>query len=461
MFQGRKKELLDLHEEFSSEKKSAILIYGKRRVGKSFLIKKALEDFDGIAVNFLCIKSTFKGNLSLLSKAVSESFAFPNMNFDSLFDLFKFLKAQNKRILVVLDEYQYLKESLKEMEMDSIMQAIIDDFSDNMKIILCGSYISIMKELMNEENPLFGRFTKIVKLEEFDYFDSQLFYPKIPNREKIRFYSVFGGSPYILSNLDFSKTIEENIIEKLINQNSIFRTYIENIMLREIQKSFDIRILESLKNGKKRFNEILHFVSASDSSLLDKQLKNLLQMETINKIFPINKKSDKKKQFYELNDNLMRFYFAYIFGNDNLILKFGEKEFFEKKISSSLNTFVSLRFEKIANQYFMRLAHQGKLKEIEDFGSFWYDDKKNSKNGQFDCVLKRKDSYDFYEVKFFENPMILSECEKEESQINGILKEQNIKIGKIGFICSEGFKFSSEKYVLLDAKDLYKPNLEL
>lgn len=218
-------------------------------------------------------------------------------------------------------------------------------------------------------------------------------------------------------------------------------------MLREIQKSFDIRILESLKNGKKRFNEILNFVSASDSSLLDKQLKNLLQMETINKIFPINKKNDKKKQFYEINDNL--------------ILKFGEKEFFEKKISSSLNTFVSLRFEKIANQYFMRLAHQGKLKEIEDFGSFWYDDKKNSKNGQFDCVLKRRDSYDFYEVKFFENPMILSECEKEESQINGILEEQNIKVGKIGFICSEEFKFSSEKYVLLDAKDLYNPNLKL
>lgn len=66
MFQGRKKELSDLHEDFSSEKKSAILIYGKRRVGKSFLIKKALEDFDGITVNFLCIKSTLKGNLSLL-----------------------------------------------------------------------------------------------------------------------------------------------------------------------------------------------------------------------------------------------------------------------------------------------------------------------------------------------------------------------------------------------------------
>lgn len=455
MFLGRKKELSDLHKEFSSKKKSAILIYGKRRIGKSSLIKKALEDFDGISINFLCIKSTLKGNLNLLSKAVSESLSLPNMNFESVFDLFKFLNVQNKKILVVLDEYQYLKESLKELEMDSIMQSIIDDFSDNLKIILCGSYISIMKELLSQENPLFGRFTKIIKLEEFDYFDSQLFYPELPNREKIRFYSVFGGSPYILSNLDFSKTLEENIIEKFINQNSIFRTYIENIMLREIRKSFDIRILESLKNGKKRFNEIFNFISANDSSLLDKQLKNLMQMETISKIFPINKKNDKKKQFYEINDNLMRFYFAYIFGNDNLILKFGEEEFFTKKISPSINTFVSLRFEKIVNQYFMRLAHQGKLKEIEDFGSFWYDDKKNGKNGQFDCVLKRKDFYDFYEVKFFENPMTISECEKEESQINEISEEQNIKVGKIGFVCSEGFNFTSKKYELLSAKDLY------
>lgn len=452
-FLGRKKELLELQEELSSSKKSAVLIYGKRRVGKSALIQKSTENFDGTIISFLCIKSTFEGNLRLLSKSVCESLSLPEINFKTIFDLFDFLKKLDKKILVVLDEYQNLKETLKEKEVDSIIQSIIDNFSENMKIILCGSYISIIKELLKEDNPLFGRFTKIIKLEEFDYLDSALFYPELAEREKIEFYSVFGGSPYVLSNLDFSKSLEENIITKLINQNSILRTYIENVMLKEIQKSFDTRILESLGNGKKRFNEILNFTGGNDSSLLDKQLKNLLNMETISKVSPINKKDDKKKQFYEINDNLMRFYFAYIFGNDNLIMKFGEEHFFRNKILPSLGTFVSLRFEKIAIQFFMRLARLGKLDDVEDFGSYWYDDKTSGKNGQFDCVLKTKSGYDFYEVKFFKNPMTLPQCKEEEAQVKQIT---GLKKGKVGFICSAGFDFTSDEYVLFGAKDLYE-----
>ena len=458
MFIGREKELEELKEQFNSDKKSIVLVYGKRRVGKTCLLKEALKDFGGIVVNHLCVRSNYEGNLRLLCRSVALSFGLsPSLSFSTMSDLFDFIKLQGKPVIVILDEYQYLKESGKDLEVDSVMQVIADSLSDNVKLVLCGSYITIMKELLEESDPMFGRFTRIIHMTEFDYYDSARFCPELPVREKIRFYSVFGGSPYVLSNLNFGKSLEDNIIELTLDSDSLFRTYIENIALKEIQKAYDIRILEIIGHSRKRFNEISSMIGFGDSSLLDKQMKNLLNMETVSKVVPINARNDRKKQFYEINDNLMRFYFTYVFSYDSLIYKFGPEEFFRKTVSGSLNTFISLRFEKTAMQYMIRLAHSGKLDGVQDFGTFWYDDRKSRRNGQFDCVLKRSEGYDFYEVKFFDSPMTLRECEEEERQIRAIT---DMVFRRAGFICSAGFDFSDKRYDLIEGKDLYSRETE-
>ena len=396
MFLGREKELALLKDEFETKKKSAILVYGKRRIGKSALISEASKFFDGIVINHLCVKSNYEGNLALLSRSVCSSLFLPEIQFNTIFDLFDFLKLQNKKILLILDEYQYFKQSLKDTSIDSYMQSIIDGLSENIKLVLCGSFITMMKELVEESNSLFGRFSLVIHLQEFNYLDAAKFFPNLVYSDRIAFYSVFGGSPYVLSILDYTKSLEENIEKYLIDQNSILRTYIENVMLSEIRQSFDVRILELIGNGKKRYSEISSSLIHSDTGLLDKQLKNLISMETISKVFPINKKGDKKYQFYEIKDNLMRFYFSYIFGNESFISKFGENYFYKNYIEKSINTFISLRVENIAVQYFSHLVRIGKRQNILDVGSYWYDDRKNKKNGQFDCVLKENDGYTFY-----------------------------------------------------------------
>ena len=454
MFIGREREISELLKEYKSSKKSSVLVYGKRRIGKSSLISEAAKAFDGIIINHLFSKTSYEGNLQLLCRSVMMALNLPlSTNFATIFDLFDFIKFQNKKILLILDEYQYFKESRREGEVDSFMQVVVDSLPEKVHVVFCGSYISVMKELLQEENPLFGRFTKVMRVEEFDYYDAAKFYPNLSVREKIRFYSVFGGSPYVLTNLDYKKSLEANIKNLLINQDSLLRSYIENIMLREIQKNYDVRILEVIGNGKKKYNEIQNLLGMKDSGLLDKQLKNLISMETIEKVFPINKPGDKKKQFYEIKDNLMRFYFSFIFAKDALISKFGQDSFFENTIFPTINTFVSYRFEGIANQYFKRLAQKGKLPGVTDFGTFWYDDSKNGKNGQFDCVLKESSGYDFYEVKFYEKPMTKGECEAEENQVVALTAPC---CKKLGFICSAGFTFKSEKYNLIAGKQIYE-----
>lgn len=454
MFVGREKELGQLIGELCEwKRKTAVLVYGKRRVGKSTLIKEAAKSFEGTVINHLCVTSTFEGNLELIYRSVSEGLGLPNVQFDSLFAMMDYLKTLDKKILLIIDEYPYLKQTGKKNEVDSYMQAVIDALPSNVKLILCGSYITVMKELLEESNPLFGRFSLIQHIRDFDYLDAAKFYPELSVRDKIAYYAVFGGSPYVLENIDTDSSLQENIKRLLLPETGLIRSHIENVMLKEIQKSFDARILETLANGKKRYAQIRDRIAKNDTGLLDKQLKILIDMETIKKSSPINRKEDKKKQFYEIVDNLMRFYFTFIFGKAGAISRVGEEQYYKRNIDSALEQFVSRRFEGIVLQYFHRAARLGKYPDIDDFGSYWYDDPETRSNGEFDCVIRRGEQYDFYECKYYDRPMIIEECADETEQLNSI---KGIQVSRIGFACTGGFDFdSSQGYDLIDGEGLY------
>ena len=456
MFIGREKELRLLESQFNSSERTAVLVYGKRRIGKSTLIAEAAKSYGGIVIEHLCIQSTLQGNMEMLCRSVSRALGLPRLQFEHIYDVFDFLAAQDREMLIVLDEYQYLKQAARGNEMDSYMQAIIDSLPANIKLVLCGSYISIMKELVDEANPLFGRFTAIVHLREFDYLDASLFYPEASPYEKVAFYALFGGSPFVLSTLDPSASPQMNLEQLLLPETGILRTHIENVMLKEVQKSFDIRILEIIGNGKKRYSEIQGKLGGPNNGLLDKQLKSLMEMETVKKSYPINKGSDKKKQFYEIEDNLMRAYFAFLFGNTALVSRLGEQMFFEREVAPTCTQFISRRFEEVVQQYFSRLARAGRIAGVEDFGSYWFDDSATRTNGEFDCVMARDGKLDFYECKYRTKPMGLGECRAEEQQVRAI---PDVEVGTVGFACTGGFDFESDEYALVAGDDLYNGDL--
>ena len=293
-----------------------------------------------------------------------------------------------------------------------------------------------------------------MQLHDFDYYEASKFYPGASVREKIALYSVFGGSPYVLENIDPDRSLRENIIRLLLPETGLIRSHIENIMLREIQKTFDTRILEALGNGKKKYTEIRDRLGSNETGLLDKQLKILLDMETIRKTEPINRKNDKKKQFYEITDNLMRFYFSVIFGSAGTIARIGEEQYYDRNIEGVAEQFISRRFEGITLQFFHRMAVQGNYPDMEDFGSYRYDDPGTRTNGEFDCVIRRTgEKYDFYECKYFNRPMTQEECEKENRQLRAI---QGISVCRTGFVCTGGFAFEGgDRFILIDGEELY------
>ena len=456
MFVAREKELGVLETQFASRSRTAVLVYGKRRVGKSTLISQAAKGFDGMVVEHVCVQSSFEGNLELLCRSIGKSIGMPTLRFGHLYDLFDFLKSRRERILLVVDEYQYFKESRRGAEVDSYFQAVIDSLPEHVKLVLCGSYVTVMRELLDEGNPLFGRFSAIVHLEEFDYYDAARFFPRESPFKKVAFYGLFGGSPFVLSQLDYDLTPEQNMVELLLPETSVLRTHVESIMLKEVQRAFDVRILEALGNGRKRYSEIQAVVGERSGGLLDKQLKNLMNMEAVRKVSPVNRRTDKKKQFYEISDNLMRLYFAYVFGNAAPLANLGEQAFFDAEVAPSISQFADRRLEDVALQYFRRRARAGALPGVRDFGSYWYDDPQERTSGEFDCVLARKDSLDFFECKRFDRAMTRAECRAEERQVRAI---PGASIGAIGFVCTGGFDFESADYQLVSGDDLFTNEL--
>lgn len=452
MFIGRQQEIKELNEFLSSERSKAALIYGKRRIGKTTLIQHVLADVKKDNIFFEASEDTYESNLSSFTDLISTSLSIPLGSYKSFSEVFAFLKVTAKPLVVVIDEFQYLMTARSEKSAESEFKQIIDNLPSNIKLILTGSYVTAMKEIILEDRPLFGRFDLIQNIGELDYLISREFYKNHDLYNCVEFHAVFGGSPFILSLIREEESLSENIKRLLLNPTGIARTYIEFILFKEVGKVGILNdILRVLGNGKLRYSQIENKLNLKSTGLLSKYLKLLEKMDLVDVTIPVNKKADDKKTFYSIKDNLVRFFYAYIYPNKSQLQNIGADAFFESYISPSLTTFISYRFEGIVRDYLMLRASRESL-PVLNIGTYWYDDKLTRTNGEFDCVVQYKTYYMIYEVKFYSRPMSVSEIHEEVKQIESITEIEN---KKIGFVCTGGFEEKIDGYEYITIDDVY------
>ena len=441
MFIGRKKEK-EILKKAIEKPGHCVIVYGNRRVGKTTLINETMKESDNLFVSFECLKSSMKNNINGLIKLLKEmgiSNFYPEC--DDFIDLFKFINSLNMHIVVLIDEYPYLYLKNDKDYIDSMFQTIVDKYSDNINIIFSGSHIGMMKDLLKHSNPLFGRMFQIIHLKELDYLEASEFYPNLSNHDKVMFYSVFGGSPYILKQLSPSKGIEENIYNTFLNTESAVYMFLSEGYTTDISSKDNAnQIFEAIGNSKVRHNRLEDLLGFEHNGLLSKRLASLTEMDFIGKNVPINKLDDKKKFTYYIKNNALRFYYTYVYGNTNFIQVIGYKTFFERYIKDSLTTFISYAFENIVKDYLSILVKNGLLKDAYNIGSYYYDDPINKKNGEFDVAIKLKNGYDIIEVKFLKNKLAENVIKEEIYQIKQI-KELEVK--GYGFASINGFNKDS------------------
>ncbi len=451
MFIGREKELALLQQDYIGK---AVMVYGKRRVGKTTLIQKALKSSSYRTVYFECLKGTMQDNISGFVQELVRAKILPvPLNFGTLQDVFAYLNALPEKIVVVIDEYPYLKAMNDSATVDSIFQNIIDNRLVNIELILSGSHIGMMKDTLQEKNALYGRFAVTIKLNELNYLEAAKFYPDKPPYDKAAHYAVFGGSPFVNQALQPTATIRENIISTILNPMSAVYLYANQLLLSDYSVKINAeRIFSVIGNGKKRYTEIEDKLEVKKTGNLSKQIKSLIDLEIIARNSPINKIGDNKKSTFEINDNLLRFYFTFIYKNASALQVLGAEAFYDEYIAPALTDFISRRFEGICRDYFSLQVRSGKMKGVRNIGSYYYDDPAHRKNGEFDVALEFADGYEIYEAKYYAQPMPLDEIHREVQQVEEI-KELTVK--QIGFIAINGFAEKEEPYLYLDGNDIF------
>ncbi len=314
-----------------------------------------------------------------------------------------------------------------------------------------------MKDIQSENNPLYRRFNLSMLLKEMDYFDSSLFYPSFSNEDKVRLYAAFGGSPYYNRQINSKLSVKENIINLLSGPFSHLKDDVTLNLKEEISKINNVNaVFRSIAEQKAfHYNDILSKSHIPSSPILSDCLEKLMNMDVIEYIAPINDKKNKQKSGYRLSDNTLRFFYRYIYPNISSQTIFSGETFYELFIKEDFeNNIVPLTFEAIAKQYLIRQNKLGKNNPtLYDIGTYYYDNPKEKKNGQFDVVSKIKDGYIFYEVKFSKSKIDDRIIDEEINQI----AKTGINIKYYGFFSRSGFNLKNKNnYLLYDLDDIYR-----
>ncbi|MDR2833088.1 MAG: ATP-binding protein [Streptococcaceae bacterium] len=418
MFLGRKSELNVLQQEFDKNSFSFSVIYGRRRVGKTTLIKEFIKG--KAAIYFQATISNEKDNLENFSrsigvyegKGIETSYTFAN--FRSLFDNVTQL-AKEKALVLVIDEFPYLARSFPEIS--SILQYYMDHVwkeISGLHIILAGSSMSFMEhQVLGYESPLYGRKTSQIKVLPFNFKETLDFFPHLNGVDVLTYYAITGGIPLYLSYMDPQKSVPENIINTFLNKNSGIFEEPYNLLQQELRNPASYNtILTAIAGGASKQNEIATKAGIS-TSLAAKQIDTLIELGIVEKRMPVGEGNNKLSVYY-VKDGLFRFWYRFVAKNMSYIELELTQELLDY-IIQFLPEFLSIVFEDISRQWVAQQMRNGDMHTIYGkLGSWWGTNKKT----------RRQEEIDICGLDISEENVLLGECKwKNEAVDLAVLKK--------------------------------------
>lgn len=404
MFVGRNKELEKLNKMYESNKFEFPVFYGRRRVGKTTLIREFCKNKKSIY--FMATQTNEKTNLENLSKAIF-SIIMPETNINPIFknfnELFEYLYqiSKNDRIILVIDEYPYLADSFKPIS--SILQESIDMKLKDSKLflILCGSSMSFMEnQVLGYKSPLYGRRTAQFKVKPFNFFETLKYLKEFNNEEKAIIYGVTGGIPEYLSHFESSLSLEDNIIELFLTESGKMFEEPTDLLKQELREPqlYNV-IITAIAKGASRLNQISTAVGV-ETAVCSKYLNTLISLGIIKKEFPITEEIS-KKSIYVLEDQMFRFWYRFVFTNISGIISEQGKMIYKIDILPQLNSYMGYVFEQISIQYLWKLAAEEKTPFFyQKVGRWWGNNSIKKRQEEIDILAFRGNNALFGECKW-------------------------------------------------------------
>ncbi len=459
-FIGRENELKKLTAQIESPRQSASLIYGRRRVGKSELILQCLKRADVRTIYYECRQTTAGNNTGNLSEVISEAFDLPQLSFAGIEEVLKFVfeRALDEKVVLAIDEYPYLRDVVRGM--DSILQVLLDSYRERsqLSLILCGSSVDVMRSLLDEDNPLYGRIDMKINVHPMDYFDSARFYPGFSAEDKVRLFSVFGGIPYYNRLISESESVRENLIRLIIEPDARLEDEVPSYLLSEVSKIGNANeVFSALADGYARYKDLLSQSHVSSGPTLVNVLDKLIKMQLVRRVSPINDPMNKKKTSYVISDGLTLFYYRYVFRYLSQRSVLDPHVFYERFVDDDFETqYVPHAFEEVCRQHLIRQNKAGNIDPpFSLIGKYYYDDPATKTNGEFDIVTEDPRGYVFYEAKFRTTPVTEKMIREEIEQV----RRTGLRCYKYGFISRSGFSAQpDDQTTLIDLEELYDPS---
>lgn len=388
MFLGRNNEIEQMNKRYQKGKFECIVMYGRRRVGKTALINEFCKDKPTIF--FSALNASAQENIEALSKAIyvykePDRVSVPRYaNYDDALEEITRM-SEKERLIFVIDEYPYLAKS--EPSISSRIQHIIDHVwqHGNLFLILCGSSMSFMEnQVLGYESPLYGRRTAQFKIKPLTYKEITAFNPQLSYEEQALVYGITGGIPHYINKLDVENDLDEAVLENVFNTASYLFEEPENLLKQELREpAIYNSIISAIAGGASRSNEICTKVGL-ESSICAKYLKVLLDLGIVMKETPIAEKPG-KKTIYLIGDNFFRFWYRFVAKNVSSISSGRFPQIYDLAVKRQLSDYMGLVFEQMCRTYLLNYAEELPIL-LSEVGQWWGTDVKTRKEVQIDIV---------------------------------------------------------------------------
>ena len=387
-FYCRKNELRKMNQRFNADNFECIVIYGRRRVGKTALINEFCKDKK--AIYYSALNATSQENLEALSKAIHQYRHPDDDNYPVYYSFEAALKeighiGKTERTVFVIDEYPYLAKASPSIS--SRLQHLIDHQWQDSKLylILCGSSMSFMQnQVLGYESPLYGRRTAQFRIEPLTYKETAEFHPESSNEENAWIYGITGGIPHYINKLGVCGSLDDAIVDNIFDRSGYLFEEPENLLKQELREPGAYNsIITAVAEGSSKLNEIAT-KTGMDSAACSKYIKVLIDLGILKRETPITEKAG-KKTIYEIEDNFFRFWYRFVPQNYSAIASGRFPGIYDRVVKSGMHDYMGLIFEKMCKEYLVRYADKLPF-DLADVGQWWGTDPHEKKQVQIDIV---------------------------------------------------------------------------
>lgn len=444
-FVDREQEMETLQSEYEREGSSLVVLYGRRRVGKTTLISEFIKGKN--AMFFLASEESEAQNRNAFKDKVAEfidSDLLRSAEIKSWDTLFKAIidTPFDSKPVIVLDEFQYLGKA--NPAFPSIFQRIWEEIlkDKSVMVVLCGSLISMMvSQTLSYDSPLYGRRTAQIRLKQIPFGYYHEFFPDKNRKELIEMYAVTGGVPKYIELFSESKDIYTAIQKCVLNRSGYLYDEPHFLLQQEVSEVGSyFSIIRAIAAGNRKLADIASLLEIKATSLT-KYLKTLIDLDILEREVPITEDNPEKskKGLYKIKDNYLRFWFAFVYPNMSFI-ESGHSNIALTKIKQGLiKNHTAFVYEDVCRERMWDLNGEGAWPFLfTKLGSYW------DSNTEIDVVALDPEDKNLIlgECKYWKDPVGISVLRDLEKKAHSVSWEKNHR--KIWYVLFSANGFTDE-----------------